>query len=172
MAGRPNGNWSMDFVSDSLLDGRRLGALTVIDNFTRESIAIDVGQGFTGKQMESVPEDISGARGLPERIFLDNQPEFVSRVLDRWVYEKEVTLDFSRPGKPRDNAMMESFNGRFRDECLNVNWFLSLDDAKAKIGTWRRDYNDSRPHSSLGGQTPDEFARFHRAKGQGVDAIS
>jgi putative transposase len=164
LAGQPNESWSMDFVSDALFDGRRLRALTVIDNFTRESLAIEVDQGITGKQVVAVLEQVSQPRGLPERIFLDNGPEFVSKALDLWAYEHGVTLDFSRPGKPTDNAMIESFNGRFRDECLNVNWFLSLEDAKSKIEAWRLDYNDSRPHSSLGDQTPREFARCHLAK--------
>ncbi len=164
LASRPNESWSMDFISDALFDGRRLRALTVIDNFTRECPAIEVAQGITGKRVVEVLEAISDKRGLPERIFLDNGSEFVSRALDLWAYENGVTLDFSRPGKPTDNAMIESFNGRFRDECLNVNWFLSLEDARAKIEAWRRDYNDSRPHSSLGDRTPREFARCHRAK--------
>ena len=156
----------MGFVSDALLDGRRLRALTVIDNFIRECPAIEVAQGITGKQVVKVLEGISDRRGLPERVFLDNGPEFVSKALDLWAYENGVTLDFPRPGKPTDNALIESFNGRFRDERLNVNWFLSLEDAKAKITAWRADYNDSRPHTSLGDQTPREFARCHLAKTQ------
>lgn len=163
-AGRPNESWSMDFVSDALFDGRRLRALTVIDNYTRESPAIEVGQGITGKQVAELLDRLSKKRGLPDRIFLDNGPEFVSRALDLWAYENGVTLDFSRPGKPTDNAMIESFNGRFRDECLNVNWFLSLEDAKDKIEAWRQDYNGSRPHTSLGDRTPREFARCCQAK--------
>lgn len=135
LASRPDESWSMDFVSDALFDGRRLRALTVIDNFTRESLAVEVDQGITGQRVAEVLEGISSTRGsFPERIFLDNGPEFVSKALDLWAYEHGVTLDFSRPGKPTDNAMIESFNGRLRDECLNVNWFLSLEDARAKIG--------------------------------------
>ena len=164
LASHPNESWSMDFVSDALFDGRRLRALTVIDNSTRESPAIEVDQGITGKQVIQVLEQVSEKRGLPSRIFLDNGPEFVSKALDLWAYEHGVTLDFSRPGKPTDNALIESFNGRFRDECLNVNWFLSLEDAKTKIEAWRRDYNGSRPHTSLGDQTPREFARCYLAK--------
>lgn len=154
LASRPNESWSMDFVSDGLFDGRRLRPLTVIDNFTRECPAIEVAQGITGKRVVEVPEDTSDRRGLPERIFLDNDPEFVSKTLDLWAYKNGVTLDFSRPGKPTNNAMIESFNGRFRDECLNVNWSLSLEDARAKVKNWRQNYNDSRPHYSLGDQTP------------------
>ncbi len=97
-------------------------------------------------------------RGAPERIRVDNGPEFISRALDKWAYENSVTLDFSRPGKPIDNCYIESFNGRFREECLNTHWFLSLEDARAKIEAWRLDYNESRPHSSLGQLTPLEFA--------------
>ena len=164
LARRPNESWSMDFVSDALFDGRRLRALTVIDNFTRESPAIEVDQGITGKQVVGVLERVSGKRGRPERIFLDNGPEFVCKALDLWTYANGVTLDFSRPGKPTDNAIIESFNGRLRDECLNVNWFLSLEDARTKIEAWRRDYNGSRPHTSLGDRTPREFARCHLAK--------
>ncbi len=163
-ASEPNDSWSMDFVSDALFDGRRLRALTVIDNFTRESPAIEVDQGISGQYVVEVLERFSEKRGLPERIFLDNGPEFVCKALDLWAYENKVTLDFSRPDKPTANALIESFNGRFRDECLNVNWFSSLEDAKAKIETWRRDYNVSRPHTSLGNRTPREFARYHQAK--------
>jgi len=163
LASRPNESWSMDFVSDALFDGQRLRALTLIDNYTRESLAIEVDRGITGKQVVDVLERIADRRGLPERIFLDNGPEFISKALDLWAYENGVILDFSRPGKPTDNALIESFNGRLRDECLNVNWFLSLEDAKSKIEVWRLDYNDSRPHSSLGDQTPREFARCHLA---------
>ena len=129
---RPNERWSMDFVSDALFDGRRLRALTVVDAFTREALAIEVDQGIKGEQ--------------------------VVAVVGRWAYENGVTLDFSRPGKPTDNALVESFNGRLRDECLNANWFLSLADARSKIETWRRHYNESRPHTALGWRTPQEFA--------------
>ena len=159
LASRPNENWSMNFVSDALFDGRRLRALTVIDHFTRESQAIEADQGITGKQVVQVLEQISEKRGLPDRIFLDNGTEFVSKALDRWAYEHGVTMDFSRPGKPTDNALIESFNGSFRDECLNTHWFLSLDDARQKIEQWRRDYNRYRPHSSLGNKTPEEFVQ-------------
>ncbi len=102
-------------------------------------------------------------RGKPERIHNDDGSEFVSRFLDKWAYENGVTMDFSRPGKPMDNATIESFNGSFRDECLNVNWFLSMEDAKEKIEKWRRDYNEFRPHSALGDLTPKEFiANFEK----------
>ena len=120
-ASQPNESWSMDFVSDALYDGRRLRALTVIDNYTRESLAIEVGKGITGEQVADVLESINVSRGLPESINCDNGPEFISKVLDKWAYESGVTLNFSRPGKPTDNALIESFNGSFRDECLNTN---------------------------------------------------
>ena len=153
-----NEMWSMDFVSDALFDGRRLRALTVVDAFTREALAIDVDQGIKGEQVVEVTARISSIRGAPSTIRVDNGPEFISKPLDRWAYENGVTLDFSRPGKPMDNAFVESFNGRLRDECLNTHWFLSLEDARAKIEAWRRDYNESRPHTSLGWLTPVEYA--------------
>ena len=153
----PNESWSMDFVSDALYNGKRLRALTVIDNYTRESLAIEVGNGITGEQVADVLENITVNRGLPERINCDNGPEFISKVLDKWAYESGVVLNFSRPGKPTDNAIIESFNGSFRNECLNTNWFLSIEDAKYKIELWRRHYNESRPHMSLGYLTPQEF---------------
>jgi putative transposase len=155
---RPNERWSMDFVSDALFNGRRLRALTVVDAFTREALAIEVDQGIKGEQVVAVLARLTLARGAPATIKVDNGPEFISKVLDRWAYEHGVTLDFSRPGKPTDNALVESFNGRLRDECLNANWFLSLTDARSKIETWRRQYNESRPHTALGWLTPQEFA--------------
>ncbi len=158
---RANDSWSMDFVSDSLFDGRRLRALTIVDNFTRESLAIAVEQGIKGEQVAAVLERIVAERGVPKSIRVDNGPEFVSKVLDRWAYEHGVTLDFSRPGKPTDNAYVESFNGRLREECLNANWFLSLEDAQGKIEAWRREYNESRPHTALGHVPPAEFAAWN-----------
>lgn len=154
----PNEVWSMDFVSDALFDGRRLRALTLLDIYTRESLAIEVDKGITGEDVADILRRIVARRGAPARIRLDNGPEFVSNALDRWAYENGGTLDFSRPGKPIDNAYVGSFNGRLREECLNAHWFLSLDDARDKIEAWRRFYNESRPHTALGGQTPNEFA--------------
>jgi putative transposase len=146
----------MDFVSDALFDGRRLRALTVVDAFTREALAIAVDQGIKGEQVVAAVTQLALERGAPRVIRVDNGPE--SKALDRWAYENAVTLDFSRPGKPTDNALVESFNGRLRDECLNAHWFLSLADARAKIEAWRRHYNESRPHTALGWRTPQEFA--------------
>jgi putative transposase len=147
-------------VSDALFDGRRIRALTVIDNHTRESPAIEVGQGISGEQVVNMMKRIIAVRGAPLTIRVDNGPEFVSRALDQWAYLNQVTLDFSRPGKPTDNAVVESFNGRLRDECLNTNWFMSLDDAQTKIEAWRNYYNDSRPHTALGFVPPSEYARL------------
>ena len=130
----------MDFVSDALYDGRRLRALTVVDNYTRECLAIEVDQGIGGGQVAGVLGRITMERRTPKTIRVDNGPEFVSKVLDQWAYRNGVKLDFSRPGKPTDNAYVESFNGSLRDECLNVNWFLSLEDARGKIEAWRRHY--------------------------------
>jgi putative transposase len=119
--------------------------------------SIEAGQSLTGAEVVAVVERLVKERGRPDRIQTDNGSEFISRVLDKWAYDNGVTLDFSRPGKPMDNATIESFNGSFRDECLNVNWFLSMEDARDKIEKWRRDYNEFRPHSALGDLTPKEF---------------
>lgn len=154
--------WSMDFVADALFDGRRLRALTVVDNYTRESLAIDVGQSLKGEDVVNTLNRIAAQRGLPATIKVDNGSEFISKVMDKWAYERGIELDFSRPGKPTDNAKVESFNGRLRQECLNLHWFLSLEDARAKIEAWRKDYNEFRPHSALQWMTPAEFARQTR----------
>jgi hypothetical protein len=146
----------MDFVSDALFDGRRLRALTVVDAFTREALAIEVDQGIKGARVVEVMTRLAFSRGAPKAIRVDNGPEFVSKALDRWAYENAVTLDFSRPGKPIDNAFVESFNGRLRDECLNAHWFLSLADAKAKIETWRRHFNEC-PSSHCPGMADTEL---------------
>jgi putative transposase len=165
--------WSMDFVADALFDGRRLRALTVVDNYTRESLAIDVGQSLKGEDVVNTLNRIVAERGLPTTIKTDNGSEFISKVMDEWAYERGVEIDFSRPGKPTDNAKVESFNGRLRQECLNEHWFLSLDDAKTKIEAWRQHYapqevplgdNETRPHSALQWATPTEFARQAREK--------
>lgn len=151
--------WSMDFVADALFDGRKLRALTVVDNYTRESLAIEVGQSLKGEDVVAALNRISLTRGLPLTIKVDNGSEFISKAMDKWAYERGVELDFSRPGKPTDNAKIESFNGRLRQECLNMHWFLSLDDAKTKIEGWRQYYNETRPHSALQWESPAQFAR-------------
>ena len=154
--------WSMDFVADALFDGRRLRALTVVDNYTRESLAIEVGQSLKGEDVVNTLNRIATKRGLPSIIKVDNGSEFISKVMDKWAYERSIELDFSRPGKPTDNAKVESFNGRLRQECLNAHWFLSLEDARRKIDEWRQYYNETRPHSALQWATPAEFARRTR----------
>jgi putative transposase len=151
--------WSMEFVSDQLYDGRKLRALTLIDAYTRECLAIWVDQGIRGEHVVTVVDTVSSERGAPRRIQVDNGLEFVSKVLDRWAYEHHVELAFSRPGKPTDNAYIEAFNGRLRQECLNQHWFLRLHDARSKIEAWRQGYNESRPHGALEWATPAEFAR-------------
>lgn len=152
--------WSMDFVADNLFNGKRIRALTIVDNFSRECLAIHVEQAIKGEQVVNVLDELRILyHRVPGSIRIDNGPEFISRALDKWAYENKVTLDFSRPGKPTDNAFIESFNGSFRDECLNGHWFLSLDDAKRKIEDWRAEYNDFRPHSSLMNLTPNQFKK-------------
>ena len=160
-ATRKNESWSMDFMSDELYDGGRIRLLTIVDNHTRESLAIHVGRRIRGMDVVRVLDRIRAAHGLPEAICVDNGPEFISRELDCWAYWNKVRLDFSRRGKPTDNAYIESFNARFRLECLNEHWFLSMEDAREKVEAWRRDYNEHRPHSSLGNVSPAEFARRH-----------
>lgn len=155
--------WSMDFVADQLFNGRRLRSLTIVDNFSRECLAITVNHSLKGMDVvEAMNKIYCDSKRKPQRIKVDNGSEFISKVLDKWAYEHKVILDFSRPGKPTDNALIESFNGSFRDECLNAHWFLSLQDAREKIEAWRHDYNEFRPHSSLKNLTPSEFSNYHR----------
>ena len=150
--------WSMDFTTDTLADGRNFRTLNIVDDFTRECVAIEVDRSLPGLRVTRVLDRLHAALGLPQTIVVDNGPEFTGRTLDAWAYAHSVTLRFIRPGKPIENAYVESFNGKFRDECLNEHWFVSLVDAKAAIEAWRVDYNTVRPHSSLGGRTPDQFA--------------
>jgi putative transposase len=148
----------MDFVSDTLFNGKRFRSLTVVDTYTREALAIHVGPGIKGEQIVDVMDRLLFQRGTPpDKIKVDNGPEFISKALDHWAYINRVTLDFSRLGKPTYNAFVESFNGRFRDECLNTHWFLNLDDAKGKIEPWRKNLNEIRPHTALGLMTPADF---------------
>ena len=155
----PNQAWSLDFVADQLADGRRFRALTILDVFTRESLAIEVGQRLKGEDVVGTLNQIRTKRGVPKVLFCDNGSEFTSQIMDLWAYHNHVKIDFSRPGKPTDNAFVESFNGTFRCECLDVHWFQTLTEAKQLIECWRREYNESRPHRSLGERTPYEFAR-------------
>ena len=148
--------WSMDFVTDALFNGQRFRILTIIDNYTRKCLWLQAGQHLKGMDVTYTVGLLAKDRGVPQRIQVDNGPEFISKELDKWAYENHVTLDFSRPGKPTDNPLIESFNGSLRDECLNINYFLSLSDAMDKLESWRRDYNEYRPHSSLQGMTPEE----------------
>jgi len=153
-----NERWSMDFVTDSIVTGRRFRALTIVDDYSRECPAIEVDTSLGGRRVVGVLDRLAEIRGLPKTITIDNGPEFAGRVLDEWAYRNKVKLNFIRPGKPIENAYIESFNGRFRDECLNMNWFLSLKHARYVIEEWRKDYNEFRPHSSLKGFTPKEYA--------------
>jgi putative transposase len=146
-----NEQWSMDFMSDVLSNGRQLRAFNIVDDATREFLAIEVDTSLSGIRVARLLTEIGHMRSLPKRIVVDNGPEFTGRALDRWAYENDVELAFIRPGKPVENCFVESFNGKFRDECLNLHWFSGLDDARQKIDEWRFDYHYYRPHSSLGG---------------------
>jgi len=154
--------WSMDFVADQLFNGRRIRALTIVDNYSRECLNITVSYSLKGVDVVAVMSYLKEYLGRkPRRIKVDNGSEFISKELDKWAYENGVILDFSRPGKPTDNALIESFNGSLRDECLNIHWFMSLEDAQEKIEEWRKDYNEFRPHSALDNMTPNEFSVHH-----------
>jgi putative transposase len=161
---RPNQKWSMDFVADFTADGRRLKILTMVDDFSRHCPWIEVDTSICGARVVEILERLALEDGLPEVIVTDNGPEFVGKALDCWAYGRKVKLEPIEPGKPVQNAFIESFNGKLRDECLNEHWFLSLQDAREKIETWRQDYNAMRPHSSLGNLTPEEFIRQYRAR--------
>jgi putative transposase len=149
-----NETWAMDFVHDRLATGRKIRVLTMVETFTRFSPAIEPRFSFRAADVVEVLERVGREHGFPKAIRVDQGTEFVSRDLDLWAYQRGVTLDFSRPGKPTDNAFIESLNGKFRAECLNAHWFMSLDDARAKCEAWRRDYNEVRPHSAIGHKPP------------------
>jgi putative transposase len=153
-----NDCWSMDFMADQLFTGIKLRLLTIVDNFTKLCPAIGVGYRYKGSDVVFTLEKAVLQYGKPKVIKVDNGPEFISKELDLWAYSNNVKLDYSRPGKPTDNAFIESFNSRVRQECLNQHWFLNLADAADKIEAWREDYNSYRPHRSLGYMTPLEFA--------------
>jgi putative transposase len=155
---RPNQRWAMDFVHDMLADSRRLRMLVVLDEFTRECLAIEVDTSLSGERVTRVLDRLVELRGKPEALLTDNGPEFIGKAMDAWAYCKQVRLDFIEPGKPTQNPFVESFNGKFRDECLNEHWFIHVEHARETIETWRCDYNICRPHSSLGKLTPVEFA--------------
>jgi putative transposase len=163
MASGPDQVWSLDFMSDALAPGRRLKLLTVVDTFTRESLAIEVDTSLSGERVARVLDRIIAERGAqPQEIVMDNGPEMTSRALDQWAYERGIRLRFIAPGKPVQNCYIESFNGRLRDECLNQHWFRNLAEARQIVEAWRLDYNRVRPHSALGGLTPEEYRQTYR----------
>lgn len=147
----------MDFVHDELRDGRRFRVLTVVYLHTRECLAIDAGQHLRGEQIVAALNRLRVDRGVPKYLRTDHGSEFISRIVDLWVYQYQVAMDFTRPGKPTDNGHVESFNGRLREECLNTHWFGSIEEAQREIDAWRKDYNESRPRRTLG-LTPSEYA--------------
>lgn len=152
--------WSMDFVHEKLVNQRKFRMLTIVDHFSRESVAIEVDYSLKANEVIRCLNRLKFNRGLPEIISVDNGSEFSGHELDRWAFENGVKLHFIRPGKPTENAYIESFNGRLRDECLNTNIFYTLDEAKENIEQWREDYNNWRPHSSLGNQSPLEYIKL------------
>jgi len=156
---RVNARWSMDFTADTLADGRGFRTLNIVDDFSRECLALEVDTSLPGVRVTRVLDRLATERGLPDAIVIDNGPEFAGKVLDAWAYQRGVQLHFIRPGKPIENAFIESFNGKFRDECLSEHWFTGLNDARFTVEAWRRDYNSVRPHSSLGDLTPEEYAQ-------------
>jgi putative transposase len=155
---RPNERWSIDFMRDTLGDAKAFRTFNVVDDLTRECLAIEVAKSIPGARVVRVLGCIAADRGYPERMVMDNGPELAGRALDEWAYRNGVELHFITPGRPVENAYIESFNGKFRDECLNEHWFSTLDDARQTIEEWRRDYNEERPHSALGGLPPREYA--------------
>ena len=164
----PNVAWGMDFVSDQTSGGTKFRALTIVDMFTRECLAIDFGRSLWCEDVVRVLTEIANTRPLPQRIHCDNGSQFAGRSKDLWAYASSVVLEFSRPGKPTDNAYIESFNGRLRDECLNTHWFADLTDAKEKLQAWQNEYNGSRPHRSLNNLSPNDFADHGATKRQKV----
>ena len=161
----PNQRWAMDFVSDRLADGSMFRVLTIVDQFSRLNLALEARKSFRGERVAEVLNSLRARHGYPEAITVDNGSEFASQAMDAWAAQHGVKLDFIRPGKPVENSFIESFNGRLRDECLNVSVFFSVADANEKLQRWRQDYNAVRPHSSLDGSAPEEFlGRWDRAK--------
>jgi len=156
-AAAPNDCWSMDFVADRLADGSAYRILTLVDNVSRVSPALEADRSLTGRRVIEVLERAAARYNLPKRLQVDNGPEFAGQALDAWAYRRGVQLCFSRPGKPTDNAYCESFNGKLREEFLNAHWFEHLAEAQSGLEEWRKDYNETRPHSSLRDRTPAEF---------------
>jgi putative transposase len=155
---RPNERWGMDFIQDAFVEGRRFRCLTMVDEFTRECPSITVDCSLPAARVIAALTALAATRGLPASLVVDHGPEFISKALDAWAFTHGVQLEFIRPGKPVDNAYIESFHSRFRDECLNERWFWDLPDAQRQIEAWRQDYNEVRPHESLQHRTPKEFA--------------
>jgi len=171
---QPGQVWALDFVSDQLVNGQTFRALTMVDVFSREALAIDVGHRLRGEHVVAALNRLTAQRGKPQVLFLDNGSEFTGQLLDLWAYHHQVRLDFSRPGKPTDNSFSDTCNGSLRDECLNVNWFETIEEAKEIAEAWRTDYNESRPHMAHYGVPPAEFARRHKdmnvsTNGSGVE---
>jgi len=164
----PNQVWSIDFVMDALEQGRRLKCLTIVDDFSKEAIDIVVDHGISGQYVTRVLDQAAQFRSLPKVIRTDQGPEFTGRALDQWAYERRIELRLIQAGKPTQNAYVESFNGKFRDECLNEHWFRTLAEARTIVATWRMDYNQARPHSALGYRTPAEFAAVWRDQHAGL----
>ncbi len=158
----PNACWSIDFMADRLVDGRRLRALTFVDNVSRVRPAIVVAGALTGERVVEALDELLTAGLRPQMLSIDNGPEFISKALDAWAHRHDVRLEFSRPGKPTDNAFIAACNSRFHDECLNQHWFVSLEEARQIIEAWRVDYHTERPHGALGQQTPAEFSAAWR----------
>lgn len=167
-----NHTWSMDFVMDALSNGRRIKCLTIVDDYTKECLDIPVATGISGNEVVITLEAIAAFRGYPKAIRTDQGPEFTGKALDQWAYQHGVVLKLIQAGKPTQNAYIESFNGKFRDECLNEHWFRDLNHARELISCWRMDYNENRPHSALGYLTPSEFAATTRAVTNNGDLIS
>ena len=168
---RMNDRWSMDFVHDVTAQGRKIRALNVVDDCTRECLWIEVDTSLGGERVTRVLSCLVDLRGKPDRLVMDNGPEFTGHRLDQWAYDNGVALDFIEPGKPQQNGYVESFNGKFRDECLNEHWFADVAEAREIIEEWRVDYNEHRPHSSLDYLAPAEFAARLPLGGEEGDAL-
>lgn len=168
---RPDQRWSLDFVTDTLSSGRTFRCLTVLDEYTREALAIQVGHSLPAARVIEVMERLRVERGLPPVVITDNGSEFTSRAFDAWAYARGIKIEYIQPGRPVQNCYIESFNGSLRDECLNLHWFVTLHAARETIERWRVDYNQVRPHSSLGERTPEEFASDTLGRGDVLSPV-
>lgn len=166
----PNHIWGMDFMKDNFSSGRNFKAFPIVDEYTRKCYRIEADTSIGGARVVEILNEIAYVQGLPEVIIIDNGPEFISKAMDEWAYKRGVKLFFITPGKPVENCYIESFNGRFRDECLNEHWFLTLEHARQIVEAWRVDYNTERPHSSLNDLTPEEFIQREREKALAEDS--